>query len=70
MFGLENRGKTLIFMSRHFDQTMTILIRINQIIYFKQKIGRFIQFGIFLSTFPTSVFPINFVQGGVQRAYG
>ena len=26
MFGLENRGETLIFMSRHFDQTMTILI--------------------------------------------
>ena len=26
MFGLENRGKTLIFMSRHFDKTITILI--------------------------------------------
>ena len=26
MFGLENRGETLIFMSRHFDKTMTILI--------------------------------------------
>ena len=26
MFGLENRGKTLIFMLRHFDETMTILI--------------------------------------------
>ena len=26
MFGLEHRGKTLIFMSRHFDKTMTILI--------------------------------------------
>ena len=26
MFGLENRGETLIFMSHHFDQTMTILI--------------------------------------------
>ena len=24
MLGLENRGKTLIFMSRHFDKTMTI----------------------------------------------
>ena len=24
MFGLENRGETLIFMSRHFDETMTI----------------------------------------------
>ena len=23
MFGLENGGKTLIFMSRHFDETMT-----------------------------------------------
>ena len=57
MFGLENRGKTLIFMSHHFDETMTILIshflpfgapkfltgdyfvlRINQIIFSKQKI--------------------------------
>ena len=26
MFGLENRSETLIFMSRHFDETMTILI--------------------------------------------
>ena len=26
MFGLENRGETLIFMSRHFDEKMTILI--------------------------------------------
>ena len=26
MFGLENRGEILIFMSRHFDETMTILI--------------------------------------------
>ena len=78
MFGLENRGETLIFMSRHFNETMTILIshflrfgalkiltddyfvlRINQIIYSKQ------QFFIF----PTAVFPIHFVQGGIQVAY-
>ena len=26
MFGLENRGETLIFMSHHFDETMTISI--------------------------------------------
>ena len=26
MFGLENRGETLIFMSRHYDETITILI--------------------------------------------
>ena len=26
MFGLENRGETLIFMSRHFDETTTIMI--------------------------------------------
>ena len=26
MFGLENRGETLIFMSRHFNETMTILM--------------------------------------------
>ena len=56
MFGLENRGETFIFMSHHFDETMTILIshflrfgalkiltgdyfvlRINQVIYSKQK---------------------------------
>ena len=89
MFGLGNRGETLIFMSRHFDETMTILIsrflrfgalkvvtgdyfvlRINQKIYSKQKIGCFIHFSIFPSTFPTAVFPIHFVQGGVQVAYG
>ena len=89
MFGLKNRGKTLIFMSHHFVETMTILIlhflrfgalkiltgdyfvfRINQIIYSKQKIGCFIHFSIFPSSFPTAVFPIHFVQGGVQVAYG
>ena len=89
MFGLENRGKTLIFMSRHFGETMTILIshflrfgalkvltgdyfmlRINQIIYSKQKMGCFIHVSIFPRTFPTAVFPIHFVQGGVQVAYG
>ena len=26
MFGLENRGETLIFMPRHFYKTMIILI--------------------------------------------
>ena len=26
MFSLENRGETLIFMFRQFDETMTILI--------------------------------------------
>ena len=26
MSGFENRGETLIFMLRHFDETMTILI--------------------------------------------
>ena len=76
MFGSETRGETLIFMSRHFDETMTILfshflrlsaqkiwtsdyfvLRINQIIYSKQKIGCFIHFSIFPSTFSTAVFP-------------
>ena len=56
MFGLENTGETLIFMSCHFNERMTILIshflrfdalkiltgeyfvlRINQMIYSKQK---------------------------------
>ena len=81
MFGLENSGETLIFMPRHFDETMTILIwctkiltgdyfvlRINQIIYSKQKIGYF--FFFFPSTFLKAVFPIHFVQGGVQVAHG
>ena len=78
MFGLENRGETLIFMLRHFDQTMAILIshflrfgelniltgdyfvlRINQIIYSKQKFGCFIHFSmfpaLFLQQFPHSL---------------
>ena len=46
------------------------VLRINQIIYFKQKIKCFIYFSIFPSTFPTAVFPIHFVQGGVQVAHG
>ena len=87
MFGLENKGETLIFMSHHFNKTMTIfhflrfgalkilsgdyfVLRINQIIYSKQKIGCFIHFSIFPSTFPTAVFPIHFVNGGVQVVYG
>ena len=76
MFGLENRGETLIFMLCHLGKTMTILIshflcfgtlkiltgdyfvlRTNQIIYSKQKIGCLIRFSIFPSTFPTAVFP-------------
>ena len=89
MFGLENKGETLIFMSRHFDEIMTILIsyllrfgalkiltndyfvlRINQIIYCIQKSECFIHISVFPSTFTTAVFPIHFVQGGVQVAYG
>ena len=89
MFSLENRDETLIFVSRHFDKTMTILIshflrfgalkiltgdyfvlRISQIIYSKRKIGCFIHFSILPSTFPTAIFPIHFVLGGVQVAYG
>ena len=86
----KNRGEALIFMLRHFDETMTILIlhflrfgalkiltgdyfvlRINKIIYSKQtKNGCFGHFSIFPSTFPTAYFPIHFVQGGVQMAFG
>ena len=63
MFGLENIGESLIFMTRHFDETMTILsscflrfgvlkiltgdyfvLRINQIIYSKQKNWMFFSF--------------------------
>ena len=46
------------------------VLAIIQIIYSKQKIGCFIHFSIFPSAFPTAVFPIHFVQGGVQVAYG
>ena len=81
MIKLSNRSLfqilSFIFMSRHFDETMTIshflrfgalqiltgdyfVLRINQIIYSKQKIGCFIHFSIFPSTFPTAVFPIHF----------
>ena len=45
------------------------VLRINKIIYSKQKIACFIHFSIFPSTFPTTDFPIHFVQGGVQMAY-
>ena len=46
------------------------VLRINKIIYSEQKNGCFIHFSIFPSTFPTADFPIYFVQGGVQMAYG
>ena len=91
MFGLENRGETLIFMSRHFDETMIILIshflpfgalknltcdylvlKINKIIYSKLKIDVLfiLAFLVFFPALPTAHFPIHFVQGGVQMAYG
>ena len=75
MFGLENRGETLIFMSRHFDETMTILIshflRFGPLnILTGDYCGYFIHFSIFPSTFRKAVFPLHFVQGGVQVAYG
>ena len=59
-------------MSRHFDETMTILIW-HFLCFGALKIltgDCFIHFSIFSSTFPTVVFPIHFVQGGVQVAYG
>ena len=46
------------------------VLRINQILYSKPKIGCFIHFSIFPSTFPSAAFPIHFVQGGIQVAYG
>ena len=64
IFGLENGGKSLFFMSRHFDQTMTILIlrfviRINKMTIFKTKHGiYFIYFSIFATLFQQHVFPI------------
>ena len=88
MFGLENGGETLIFTSRHFDETMTVLIlnilrfgaleiltgdysvlRINRIIYSKQKIWCFIHFSILPALFLQQFFPIHFIQGGVQVSY-
>ena len=70
MFGLENRGKTLIFVLHHFDETIIIFIlyflrfgalkfligdylvlRINKIIYYKQKIGYFIHLVFFPALF-------------------
>ena len=78
MFSLENRSKTLIFMSRHFDETMTILfshflcfgalkiltgdyflLRINKIIYSKQKIWYFIHFSIFPALFLQQISPFT-----------
>ena len=82
MFGLENRGEIfLIILIEHFLRFGALkkkktgdyfVLRINQIMYSKQtkKNGCFINFSIFPSTFPTAVFPIHFVKGGVQVAYG
>ena len=78
MFRLESKGEVLIFMSRHFDETMTILIshfllfgalkivtgdyfvlRINQTVYSKPKIGCFIRLSIFLALFLQQFFPFT-----------
>ena len=45
-------------------------LRIGRMIYSKPKNGCFIHFNISPSTSPPAVFPIHFVQGGVQMAYG
>ena len=77
MFRLEIRGETLIFMSRLFDKTMTILIshflrfgalkiltgdyyvlRINQIIYSKQKIECFIHSSRLICHYQPCLFPL------------
>ena len=70
--------ETMTILILHFLRfgTLKILtgnnfvLKINQIIYSKQKIGCFIHFSIFPSTCPTADSPIHFVQGGVQVAYG
>ena len=78
IFMLRHFDKTMTFLILHYLRfgALKILtgdyfvLRMNQIIYSKQKIGYFIHFSIFPSTFPNAVFPIHFVQGGVQVAYG
>ena len=68
MFSLENRDETLICMSHHFDETMTILI--SRFLHFNSKLDVLFILVFFSSTFPTAYFPIHFVQGGVRMAYG
>ena len=47
------------------------VLRINQILFSKQKIGCFTHCSIFPSTHVSySSFSIHFVQGGVRVAYG
>ena len=78
IFMLRHFDETTIILISHFLHFGAIkiltgdyfVLRINQIIYSKQNIGCFIPFYYFPSHFPTAVFPIHFVQGGVQVAYG
>ena len=61
MFGSENRGETLFFMSQYFDQTMTILI------------SHFLRFGA-LKDFTDDCFVIRinkiiYSSSGVARAF-
>ena len=65
MFGLENRGETFIFMSRHSGDYF--VLKISKMIYSKKKIK---SLKYFPSTFYTADFQIHFVQGGVQLACG
>ena len=90
MFGLENTGETLIFMSRHiFDETMTIFdfafspfgalkiltddyfaLRINQIIYSKQKkIDVLLILLFFPALFLQQVFPFTLYWGQFHKSY-
>ena len=78
MIGLENRGETLIFMSRHFDETMTILIshflRFGALKFLtgnyyvlRTENGMFYSFQYFASTFPTAYFPHSYVYRMVYK---
>ena len=69
MFGLENRGETLIFVSRHFGKSMTILIshflrfgalKILTGDYFMLRIIKIIYSKQKIGCFITFYFPQNF----------
>ena len=66
MFGSGNRGETLIFMSRHFDETMTILI--SHLFHFGAL--KILTGDYFALRINEIIYSKHFVQGGVQVAYG
>ena len=77
LFMLQHFNETMAILILHFHcfgalkifTDCCIVIIINKITYSKQKMGCFVQIGIFYNIFPTACFPRSFLHGDIQMVY-